>query len=192
MSSRLRLSLAAAVTLAATAAEAHPGAAHVHSLADGLLHPLTGADHLLAMVAVGLIAARARGTAAVAVPAAFVGAMALGAALGMAGLAAGAAEIGIALSLLVLGAFAAVSRPLPTVAAAGTAALAGIVHGVAHGAEAPLDGATGGFILGMLAATAALHAAGFLAGRVGRGRWVGMATGLAAIAVGAAGLAGAL
>lgn len=191
--SRLRLPLAAALVLAAGAAEAHTGTMHVHSLAEGLTHPLTGADHLLAMVAVGLIAARCRGRAVLAVPAAFVGAMVVGAGLGMAGFAVGAAETGIALSLLVLGALAALARPLPAAAAATIAALSGLAHGIAHGAEAPADGATLAYLAGMLATTAILHAAGVLAGRsTVAGRAAAMVTGVAAMGLGVVGLVGAM
>ncbi len=113
MSSRHRLPLAAVFAAVATAAEAHPGAAHVHSLADGLAHPLTGADHLLAMVAVGLIAARAAGRGSSRRLPLFLGMMIVGAALGAAGMGVGMAETGIALSLLALGAIVAAARPLP-------------------------------------------------------------------------------
>lgn len=191
--SRLRLPLAAALVLSAGVAEAHTGAAHVHSLAEGLTHPLTGADHLLAMVAVGLIAARGAGRVPLAVPAGFVAAMAAGAALGMAGLGVGFAETGIALSLLVLGALATLSRPLPVTLTAAIAALSGLAHGLAHGAEAPADGASLGYLAGMLATTAILHAAGFTAGRwAAGGRAVRIATGVAAVGLGAMALVGAV
>lgn len=193
MTPRLRLPLAAAVTLtAASAAHAHPGAAHVHALADGLLHPLTGADHLIAMIAVGLVAARLGPRPGLLTAAGFVGAMALGAGLGTMGLAGSATETGIALSLLVLGALAALHRPVPVGAALGVAAVSGLFHGLAHGAEAPMNGATASYLAGMVATTIVLHGLGYWAGRGVFVRAAAAATGFSAVAVGAASLVGLL
>lgn len=190
MLSRLRLPLASLFVVAATAAEAHPGAAHVHSLAEGLMHPLTGADHLLAMVVVGLIAARARGMTVFAAPAAFLGAMILGAAVGIAGFGAVWAESGIALSLLALGGLAVIARPVPMGVAVLVAGAAGLTHGLAHGLEAPLGGATAAYLAGFVSATALLHAIGLVAGRGLRGRAAAGVAGLASIGLGLAALAG--
>lgn len=193
MTPRLRLPLAAAVALtAASAAQAHPGAAHVHALADGLLHPLTGADHLIAMIAVGLVAARLGPRPGLLTAAGFVVAMALGAGLGTMGLAVGATETGIALSLLVLGALAALHRPIPAGAAVAVATVSGLVHGLAHGAEAPMGGATASYLVGMVATTVVLHGLGYLAGRGAFARVAAATTGFSAVAVGAASLAGLL
>lgn len=190
MLSRLRLPLASLFVVAATAAEAHPGADHVHSLAEGLTHPLTGADHLLAMVVVGLIAARATGMTVFAAPAAFLGAMIIGAVVGMAGLGAGWAEPGIALSLLALGGLAVFARPVPMTAAVLVAGASGFAHGLAHGLEAPLGGATVAYLAGFVAATALLHAGGVLAGRSLRTRAAAGLAGLASIGLGLAAIAG--
>lgn len=187
-----RAVLAAAFTLAPAAAFAHPGAAHVHSLAEGIAHPFTGADHLLAMVAVGLIAARAEGRAVVAAPAAFVASMVAGAGLGLAGVALPQVETGIALSLIVFGALVALARPVPVGAGAALAAAFGLFHGFAHGSEGPQGGAALAYMAGFVAATALLHGAGVVAGRGLLGRVVPVATGVAAAALGALSLAPAL
>ncbi|HUG61505.1 MAG TPA: HupE/UreJ family protein [Methylomirabilota bacterium] len=167
-SARLPLALLAAA-LPATAF-AHPGGDHVHSFVAGLEHPVFGLDHLAAMVAVGMIAVRAGGRAVAAVPAAFVAAMVVGAALGLQGLAVPAAETGIALSLVVLGAVVALYRPLPLPIAAALVASFGLAHGFAHGAEAPVGGSGLGYPAGFVLATAALHASGVAAGLALAGR----------------------
>lgn len=187
-----RVALAAGFTLATSAAMAHPGAGHVHGLAEGIAHPFTGADHLLAMVAVGLLAARAGGRAVFAVPAAFVGAMVVGAGLGLSDVALPAVEAGIALSLIVFGALVALARPVSLGTGAALAALGGLFHGFAHGAEAPQGGIALAYVGGFVAATAVLHAAGVVVGRGLLGRVVPVATGVAAAALGALSLAPAL
>ena len=99
-----RALLATAFALAPTLAFAHPGLpGHTHDLATGFVHPFSGLDHILAMVAVGLLAAQLGGRALWAVPASFVAMMALAGVAGMSGIALPLAETGIALSVIVLG-----------------------------------------------------------------------------------------
>ncbi|MGQ8571924.1 HupE/UreJ family protein, partial [Klebsiella pneumoniae] len=74
--------LAAALLLLPQAALAHPGHGDAAGLAHGFVHPLSGADHVLAMVAVGLLAALRGGRALWALPAAFLGMMVVGGVLG--------------------------------------------------------------------------------------------------------------
>ena len=134
---RLAAAFLALATIAVpTVASAHPGhegAGFVH----GLLHPLGGLDHILAMVAVGLFAARLGGRALWLVPASFVTAMALAGAAGMAGFALPYVEAGIALSILVLGAAIAFETTMPVAAAMALVAFFAVFHGYAHGAEMP-------------------------------------------------------
>jgi urease accessory protein len=170
---RLAAALLALATIAVpTVASAHPGhegAGFVH----GLLHPLGGVDHILAMVAVGLFAARLGGHALWLVPASFVTAMAVAGAAGMTGFALPHVEAGIALSILVLGAAIAFEMTMPVAAAMALVAFFAVFHGYAHGAEMPetMSGlAYGG---GFLAATAALHAAG-----IGLGLLIGRSSAL--------------
>jgi urease accessory protein len=183
-----------AVPTIAWAHPGHEGAGFVH----GLLHPLGGVDHILAMVAVGLFAARLGGRALWLVPASFVTAMALAGAAGMTGFALPYVEAGIALSILVLGAAIALETAMPVAAAMALVAFFAVFHGYAHGAEMPetMSGlAYGG---GFLAATAALHAAGIGLGLlIGRGselvsRRILQIGGTAAALTGAALLAGAM
>jgi len=98
------LSLAAVATVGfSTAALAHVGDHSHMSFAEGLAHPFTGLDHMLAMVAVGLWASQIGGRALWLLPLTFPAVMAAGAALGFGGVALPWVEIGIAVSVLVLG-----------------------------------------------------------------------------------------
>jgi urease accessory protein len=149
-------------------AEAHTG---VHPLlADGLaagfIHPFSGFDHLLAMVAVGLWAASLGGHARWAVPSAFIAIMTLGAVGGVYGLALPAVETLIAVSVIVLGVMVALSVRVPVAAAAAIVAVFGLFHGHAHGAEMPAMAQALQYGLGFIVATAALHGAGLALGTV--------------------------
>ena len=144
-------------------AQAHPGH-EGHDLtwdfSAGLAHPLTGVDHILAMVAVGLWAAQLGGRARWLVPAAFVTVMALGGALGRAGVNVPSVEQGIAASVLVLGLLIAAAVRLPVAAGMALVGVFAVFHGFAHGAEMPVT--AGGLIYGagLVAATVLLHVAG--------------------------------
>lgn len=138
------------------------------SLVAGLLHPVLGPDHLLAMVAVGLWGAFLGRPAIWLLPVVFPMVMACGGALGILGLPLPFVEIGIALSALALGvAVAAAARPPLPVAAVLVGAFA-IFHGHAHGTELPEAASPIAYALGFLAATGALHAAGILLGLLAR------------------------
>jgi urease accessory protein len=138
---------------------AHVGDALHHGLLAGFLHPFGGADHLLAMVMVGLWAGLAGGAARLTLPGAFLGAMAVGGGLGMAGVVLPGVEAGILGSVIVLGALAALTVRLPLAVGMALAALFGVLHGHAHGAEM-LGGSAFGYALGVLVGTAVLHGAG--------------------------------
>lgn len=156
----MRRILPALLLLAPTAALAHTGAgAHGAPFASGLLHPLLGADHLLAMLAVGFLAATTGGHARWAYPASFVGAMILGGALGFGGAALPVVEPAILASVIVLGAAVALALRPPLPVACGVVALFGMAHGYAHGLEAPALGGLS-YAAGFIVATAALHATG--------------------------------
>ena len=148
---------AAAFALAPLPALAHPGHEQSMGFLAGLLHPVSGMDHLLAMLMVGLWAGLQGGRARLALPLAFLAAMLGGFALGAAGLAVPGVEAGILASVLVLAALAALAAPLPLGASLGVVAVAGLLHGHAHGME---GAATPGFVLGFLVASAALIGAG--------------------------------
>ncbi len=152
-----------ALALAPLPALAHPGGPLEHGLAGGFLHPLMGMDHLVVMLMVGLWAGLQGGAMRLALPGAFIGAMALGLGLGMAGLAMPGVEAGVLASVLVLGVLAALAVRVPLRVAAPLVGLAGVLHGHAHGVEAGAVELT--YALGALVATAALHGAGLALAR---------------------------
>lgn len=127
----------------------------------GVAHPVTGLDHLLAMLAVGLWAAQQHGSARWAVPVTFVTSMLLGGVLGFEGLQIPFMETGIAASVLAFGLLVAVAARLPIPAALGMTALFALTHGVAHGLELPDLANPWGYAAGFVAATAVLHAVGY-------------------------------
>lgn len=161
---------------AAPAAWAHGQGAHTHDagLIAGMLHPFSGLDHLLAMVAVGLWAAQQGGRTLWVLPLSFISAMAIGAAMGMAGVTFAVMEAGIALSVLALGVLVALRRRMFLPLAALLTGLFALFHGVAHGQEMPLAASPWGYGLGMLAATALLHGLGAFAGMQVRQRLLGL------------------
>jgi urease accessory protein len=163
MSSRfnaLRLCIAAAATLLPSAAWAHVGVGSASGFVHGFAHPITGIDHVLAMVAVGTFAASLGGRALWAVPLTFVSVMALGGALGVAGIEVPFVEAGIAISVIVLGAAVALQWKWPVAAAMALVGIFAVFHGHAHGAEMPVDAAGLEYGLGFMLATALLHVAG--------------------------------
>lgn len=145
---------------------AHGGHDTHGGLTAGLLHPLTGIDHLLVMLGVGLWAASSRsGRSALCLPAVFLAYMAIGMGLGMAGIGLPGLEAGIAASVLVLGLLIAVRRELDAVTSASIVAVAALLHGSAHGLELPATGQWA-FMGGVLLASLGLHLVGLSAGRV--------------------------
>jgi urease accessory protein len=161
----LALLATALLALLPDAALAHAGHAATGGLAAGFLHPLGGLDHVLAMVAVGLLAWTLGGRALWLVPLAFVAAMAAAGALGMAGTPLPLVELGIGLSVVVIGGLVALGLRLPTALAMTIAAVFAVFHGHAHGTEMSPGASALGYGLGFMAATALLHASGLLAGR---------------------------
>jgi urease accessory protein len=152
--------LAAASVLTPVAALAHPGVGDAHGVLHGLMHPISGFDHVLAMVAVGVLAALLGGRAIWLVPTSFVAMAALGGVLGMQGLPVPFVEFGISASVILLGLAIALQAKLPLGWTAGLVGLFGLYHGYAHGAEMPADTSGLAYGVGFLAATAMLHIAG--------------------------------
>jgi urease accessory protein len=148
--------------------------------AAGFVHPFTGLDHLLAMLAVGLWAAQLGGRWTWAVPLAFVGSMALGGALGFTGLELPLVEPMIAASVLVLGLVVALRVRLRWSALALVGAFA-VFHGIAHAAEMPREVSRLVYACGFVLATALLHAAGVALGMLPRARWAGVPVALAGL-----------
>lgn len=133
---------------------------------DGLLHPFTGADHLLAIVGVGVVAALSSSRRiAVATPIGFLAAMVLGGVLGTAGLTPPAVEVLLAGTVLATGLLVLLRGDRLGVVLPVAAASFGLLHGIAHGSEAPLGALPIAYAAGFVGATAGLHLAGFAVGR---------------------------
>ena len=159
----------AALCLFAGAASAHTGNhTPVTGFAGGLAHPMTGLDHLFAMVAIGLWAAQQGGRALWAVPAAFLAAMGLGGLLVWTGGALPQVEAGIALSVLVLGLLIATRRQWAVPAGMALAAGFAVFHGYAHGLAMPLAASPALYAMGFVLATLGLHGLGIAGSLVGR------------------------
>jgi urease accessory protein len=157
---RLCCLVLATILITLTPALAHTGIGDTTGFAHGFTHPIGGIDHVLTMVAVGLFAALLGGRALWLVPASFVAMMAVGGALGAAGISIPFVEIGIGLSVVVLGAAVALRFNMRVAVAMAFVGLFAIFHGHAHGAEMP-DTASGiEYGLGFVLATAVLHVAG--------------------------------
>lgn len=158
-----------------TAALAHVDAASMNGgFVSGFLHPLSGLDHIIAMVAVGLWGAFLGRPAIWLLPIVFPVVMAFGGVLGIAGVPVPAIETGIALSGLVLGLMVALAlRPPLWVAAVLVGAFA-IFHGYAHGAELPESANPLAFSAGFVIATGLLHLTGILFGELSRWSWGAM------------------
>jgi urease accessory protein len=150
----------AALVLIGTPAMAHTGTGLAGGFASGFAHPLTGPDHLLAMVSVGLWGAFLGRPLIYALPVIFPGVMVFGAALGMFAVPLPSVEIGVALSVLVLGACIALSLRAPVWVACAIVAAFGIFHGYAHGRELPSAADPVGYSVGFVLATGMLHVAG--------------------------------
>ncbi|MFG1346156.1 HupE/UreJ family protein [Xanthobacter autotrophicus DSM 431] len=151
---------AAALTLLPQLAFAHTGAGAVHGFDAGFAHPMSGLDHMLAMLTVGIFAWQLGGRAVWAVPATFVALMAVGGALGVSGVEVPFVEMGIALSVVVLGAVVALGLKAPLALAMAVTGFFALFHGHAHGTEMPLDASGLSYGLGFMSATALLHLAG--------------------------------
>ncbi len=145
-------------------AYAHVGAGDAGGFLHGLMHPAFGLDHVCAMLAVGLWAAQMGGRAVWAMPLTFVGVMALGGAMGMAGGVLPFAEQGIVLSVLALGVLVAAAVRLPLALSGAVVGLFALCHGHAHGMEMPDAASAPAYAAGFLLTTAALHLTGVLFG----------------------------
>ncbi|MEJ8815188.1 HupE/UreJ family protein [Variovorax ureilyticus] len=183
-----------ALPLAASAHTGVDGGIH-HGFATGFFHPLTGADHLAAMVAVGLwsaLTARRAWPDLLWAPTGFAVMLLAGALAGLASIHLPAVEPMIAASLLVLGLLVVTQRRLPALAAASLVGVFAVFHGVAHGQELASESGAALTLAGMLAATVLLHVVGIAAGwslRHGH-RWAPRLAGAGVAAFGVALLGG--
>jgi len=147
-----------------TLALAHVGAGSTSGLMAGVMHPLTGLDHLAAMLAVGLWAAQLGGRALWMVPMAFVSLMSLSAALSIGGPSIPWFELGIPASVLVLGLLIATGVRMPVVAGGTLVGVFAVFHGHAHGTEMPATVSGLAYGMGFVAATILLHGCGIALG----------------------------
>lgn len=178
-----------------TTAFAHSGEGVVGGLLSGLLHPISGLDHVVAMVGVGLWGAFIGGRALWLLPVIFPLVMVIGGILGIVGVPVPAVEIGIAASAVAIGLCVAFAvRPSNLVAAIVVGAFA-IFHGYAHGKELPEAVNALAYSLGFVVATGLLHLAGIVFGALTRtvtGTYAVRAGGLTIAAIGCLFLASAL
>jgi urease accessory protein len=157
---------------------------------SGWLHPLTGVDHMVAMIAVGAWSAQLGGKALYLVPTAFVIAMAVGGTLGFERLVIPGTEVGIAVSVVLLGVAICWERKVALLLAITAVALFGISHGYAHGYEMPVTQNKWSYATGFVITTAGLHVSGAVGALLllerpkGRQllRYAGAATALAGLA----------
>jgi len=162
------LTIAIAVLTLAEPAFAHEQAGVAGGLASGLLHPLTGIDHLIAMVAVGIWGAQLGAPAIWVLPITFPLVMAFGGVLGVMRIPLPMPEAVIALSAFVLGAAVAVRLRVPFAAAAVVVGVFAIFHGHAHGAELPSAANPLAYGVGFVVATGLLHLCGIAIGTLSR------------------------
>lgn len=160
--SSLRISLAVLLSLLCPLVLAHPS--HGSGIADGLLHPLTGLDHLLAMVGVGLWSAQQSGHSRWLIPGSFVLLMGFAGWLGTLGYSLPFIESGIATSVLLIGLLISFSIKTSALFGMLMVGMFAVLHGFAHGTEMPPSVSAWQFGAGFMLTTTLLHAIGFLSG----------------------------
>jgi urease accessory protein len=163
-----RATLAAGLVMAAPVALAHSEVGTAAGFLTGFLHPLSGVDHLIAMVAVGLWGAFLGAPAIWQLPVVFPVVMAVGGILGIAGVPLPFVEAAIATSAVVLGLMVLTSARPPLWIAAGLVGLFAVFHGHAHGTELPHAANPIGYSAGFVIATGLLHLAGIAFGALVR------------------------
>lgn len=181
------------LVMSVTIASAHSGEGITGGFVSGLAHPVFGWDHVVAMVAVGLWGAVLGKPAIWILPIVFPLVMAVGAAMGVAGIPVPFIEAGIALSGVVLGLMIVFMIKTPLAVAAVLVGLFAIFHGHAHGTELPDAANPIAYAIGFVIATGLLHLVGILFGTLmgfGIGKWIVRAGGAAISLVGAAFLFG--
>jgi urease accessory protein len=168
---RRSLPLLLAVLWWTQAAQAHVQHGEATSFRTGFQHPISGFDHVVAMMAVGLWGAQLGAPAIWLLPVAFPMVMAMGGMLGLMGVPLPGTEIGIAASAILLGSAVMLELRPPHLVAAAVVTFFAIFHGYAHGAELP-PGQNGLlYSMGFVIATGGLHAIGISIGVIHRWRW---------------------
>jgi len=150
----------------APSAIAHVQSGQATGFLTGLLHPISGLDHVLAMVAVGLWGAQLGAPAIWLLPITFPIVMAFGGLLGLLGIPLPGVEVGIAASAILLGTAVMTERRLPLYAAGALVGCFAIFHGYAHGTELPPGQSGLLYSMGFVIATGCLHAIGIAIGAI--------------------------
>lgn len=150
---------------------AHEATGVAGGFGSGFTHPLTGLDHVVAMVAVGLWGAFLAGRAMWMLPVIFPMVMAFGGALGVLGVPLPGVETGIALSGIVLGVMVALAAKPPLWVAGVLVGVFAVFHGHAHGTELPESANALSFAIGFVISTGLLHLAGIAFGLLVRWPW---------------------
>ena len=150
--------------LLSSPAMAHSGGGMAGGFVSGFSHPISGWDHVVAMVAVGLWGAFLGAPAIWLLPVVFPLVMAFGGVLGILGVPIPSVEVGIALSAVVLGLCVACAVRPPLWIAAVIVGLFAIFHGHAHGTELPQAADAYTYAIGFVIATGLLHVAGIAFG----------------------------
>ena len=187
-----RARLLLAVLLLLSGAEpvlAHEQVGQAQGFLTGFRHPLSGLDHVLAMIAVGLWGAQLGPPALWLLPVTFPMVMAAGGFLGLMGVPLPGVEIGIALSAVLLGSVVSCETKPPLIVAASLVGFFAIFHGHAHGTELPPGQSGLAYSIGFVVATGLLHGTGIAFGLVHRWRAGRIALRAAGAAVALAGAA---
>lgn len=159
-----RLMVAIVLFLASEPAIAHDGTGLKGGFVSGFAHPLTGPDHMLAMIAVGLWGAFLGRPMIYLLPMIFPMMMTFGGAVAMVGVPLPPVELGIALSVVVLGAMILFAVRAPIWVACTIVGIFGLFHGYAHGLEIPSAADPIGYSTGFVLATGMLHVFGITLG----------------------------
>ena len=183
---KVRHLLALSLCLLPTLALAHPGHDGGHGFTAGIMHPWSGMDHLITMLAVGMWGAQLGGRMRRVLPLSFVSMMIAGSLLGFGGVHIGAVEQVIAASVCVLGLLLCSARRLPMMICVALTSCFAVFHGYAHATEAAVSNSALLYIAGFAFSTAALHALGFgIATALNRHqrvvRWAGAAIALSGV-----------
>jgi urease accessory protein len=152
--------LALLLLLAAAPVWAHEQSGQAAGFLTGLKHPVSGLDHVLAMISVGLWGAQLGSPAVWLLPVVFPMVMAFGGFLGLLGVPLPGTEIGIAVSAILLGLMVALEARPPLWVAAGLVGFFAIFHGYAHGTELPAGESALLYSVGFVIATGCLHGVG--------------------------------
>jgi urease accessory protein len=184
----VRLGAVALALMALPSSAAGHAGGSVAGLLSGLLHPVSGLDHVLAMLAVGIWGAQLGAPAIWILPVTFPMVMALGGMLGLVGIGVPGVELGIGVSALLLGIMVAREVHPPLGVAAALVGFFAIFHGYAHGTELPAGQNGLLYSIGFVASTGSLHACGIGLGVIHRWGWGRAALRVAGVSIALAGV----